>query len=298
VCATTFSHEDEHFVAELDEKAQCHMEWTRRLLRCAVLREAPGDDVLADDAHDRCHLGDWLQRNGDRLEQLDALTLHRLRAHHQRMHGAARDLCRRVLAGEAGDARALADFERAQAGVVAELAYLKTACLQRSARLDALTGLPLRYGMEEEFARCRAQVLRHGEVFVVLMLDIDHFKRINDRLGHATGDVALRHIAGLLREHCRSGEPVFRFGGEEFLAMLQAVDRDAAQRAVERILRALRETPLRLDEGRPLKLTASAGLAVVGAAEPMAEAIARADRALYAAKAAGRDAWRWADAAA
>jgi diguanylate cyclase (GGDEF)-like protein len=214
------------------------------------------------------------------------------------MHGAARSLCLLVLGGEAGDAQALAEFERAQAGVVAELAYLKTACLQRSARLDALTGLPLRYGMEEEFARCRAQAQRHGEAFVAVMIDIDHFKRINDRLGHATGDLALRHVAALLREHCRSGEPVFRFGGEEFLAMLQAADRDAAQHAAGRILGALRETPLQLAEGRRLKLTASAGLAAVGAAESMAEAIARADRALYVAKAAGRDAWRWADAAA
>ena len=117
------------------------------------------------------------------------------------------------------------------------------------------------------------------------------------RRGHATGDLALRHVAILLRGHCRAGEPVFRFGGEEFLALLQAADCEAAQQAVERILQALRDNPLRVPDGHALSLRASAGMAEVGIAEPMADAVVRADQALYAAKAAGRDTWRWAAAA-
>lgn len=296
MCARTFSLGHESVVAELDETAQCHMDWTRRLLRCAVLRTAPGNDVLAADAHGRCRLGLWLQRYRARFEQIDAMTVRRLAEHHEQVHAAARSICRRILAGEPGVADELEAFERAQAGVVDELARLKTEFLERSARLDALTGLPLRYGMEEEFARCRAQSLRHGELFVALMLDLDHFKRINDVKGHAAGDRALQHVADVLRRHCRAGEPVFRFGGEKFLAMLQAAGRAAAERAVERILQALRESPVALADGRSIRVRASAGMAVVGSAEPMADAIGRADQALYAAKAAGRDTWRWAAA--
>ncbi len=297
MCADAFNHDTERFVLELDEAAQWHMSWTRRILRCAVLRTPPGRDVLADDAHHRCRFDAWMQRYRERLDQLDVVAARRLHEHHRQMHDAAQRICHRILAGEAGDAGELDIFERTQAGVVADLAHLKTAYLAHSARIDPLTGLPLRYGLEEEFLRCRAQAQRHGEMLLALILDLDHFKRVNDTQGHAAGDQALQHVAILLRSHCRAGEPVFRFGGEEFLALLQASDREAARRAVERILQALRTAPLRLADGATLHLRASAGMAEVGAAEPLADALARADRALYEAKAAGRDTWRWAVAA-
>lgn len=294
MCAKTFRPDDESVVAELDSTAQCHIEWTRRLLRWAVLRMAPGNDVLAADAHGHCRLGVWLRRHRERFEQIEAATVQRLARHHEQVHAAARGICRRILAREPGDAAEVDAFERAQSAVVDDLARLKTVFLERSARLDALTGLPLRHGVEEEFARCRAQASRHGELFVAVMLDLDHFKCINDAEGHAAGDRALQHVAEVLRGHCRAGEPVFRFGGEEFLALLQAADAGAAERAVERILMALRESRVALADGREVRVTASAGVAVVGSLEPIAEAIARADQALYAAKGAGRDTWRWA----
>jgi len=134
-------------------------------------------------------------------------------------------------------------------------------------------------------------------MLVALLLDLDEFKRVNDLHGHAAGDLALQHVATLLRDHCRAGEPVFRLGGEEFFALLQCADREAAERAAERILQALRDDALRLSDGRMLILRASVGMAEVGAREPMAAAIGRADDALYAAKAAGRDTWRWAETA-
>lgn len=292
----TFSDQTRHFVEELDDAALRHMAWTRSLLRCAVLREPVGDEVLADDAHCRCGLDSWLRRHGERFEQLDADVARRLHAGHERMHGAARRICRHLLAGEAVDAGELDAFEQAQESVVADLARLKTAYLAHSARLDPLTGLPLRHGLEDEFRRCRAQALRHGEKLVAVMLDLDEFKRVNDEHGHATGDLALQHFAVLLRSHSRVGEPVFRIGGEEFLALVQAADDESAQRVAQRMLLALRDSPLCLVDGRQIGLRASIGMAVVGAEEPLAAALARADQALYAAKAAGRDAWRWAAA--
>ena len=290
-----FSRATRHFVAEMDEAAQWHMAWTRKVLRCAVLRAHPGDDVLSSDAQHCCRFDRWLESHRERLARIDATTLRRLDRNHRQMHEAARRLCGRILSGEPGDAAELDSFEHAQAGVVAALALLKNAYLAHSARLDPLTGLPLRHGLEEEFERCHAQARRHGELLVAMILDLDRFKTVNDLHGHAVGDLALRHAAALLKHHCRMGEPVIRFGGEEFLALLQTADRDAAQRAVQRILQALRDSPLSLPTGEKLGLRASAGLAEVDEGESMAEAIARADRALYAAKSAGRDTWRWAD---
>lgn len=294
--AGIFDHGSQQFALELDQAMQSHMAWTRRVLRCAVLRSAPDDDIVANDAHLRCLFAIWTGRHHQRFEKLDADAARRLDEHHRRMHDAARSICRRIIEGRTADVGELDDFERTQASVVAELALLKTAHLARSARLDALTGLPLRHGLDEEFARCLAQARRHGEAMVVLMLDLDSFKDINDSEGHAAGDLALQHVALLLRQQCRAGEPVFRFGGEEFLALLQAADRAAAGRAVERILQALRESPLGLPDGRIVHIRASAGVAEVGDTETVTDALTRADRALYAAKAAGRDTWRWAAA--
>lgn len=293
----TFSDDVQDFVQRLDEAEQAHMAWSRRVLRCAVLRISPGEDVLADDAHCRCVFGSWFRQHRERFDAIDALAAQRLDEQHEQMHDAVRHICRSVLQGVAGDTEIMDAFERTQASVIADLALLKTGCLAHCARLDALTGLPLRYGIEEEFKRCCAQAMRHGEQVVVVMLDVDHFKRVNDVHGHAAGDLALQHVANLLRAHCRVGEPLFRFGGEEFLVLLQAAGHEVAQQAAERLLQALRETPLRLPDGHLLSLRVSAGLAEAGPEEAVADVVSRADHALYAAKAAGRDTWRWAMAA-
>lgn len=293
----TFSDDTQDFVARLDQAAQAHMAWTRRVLRCAVLRTSPGADVLALDAHCRCAFGKWFTQNRVYFDDLDAVAAERLHEEHREMHDAVRQICAGILESKPGDGATLDVFERTQTHLIADLAYLKTQCLARSARLDALTGLPLRYGMEEEFSRYRALALRRNEILTLVMLDVDHFKRVNDVHGHAVGDLALQHVATLLRSHFRAGEPLFRFGGEEFLALLQTSDRDAAEQTVQRMQQGLRDNPLHQPEGQMLSLRVSAGLAEVGLEEPMAAAVARADRALYAAKAAGRDAWRWGDTA-
>ena len=100
------------------------------------MRTSPGEDVLADDAHCRCLFGGWFQQCRERFDVIDAVAAQRLDEQHRQMQD---------------------DFERTQAGVIANLALFKTQCLARSARLDSLTGLPLRYGLEEEFKRCHAQ---------------------------------------------------------------------------------------------------------------------------------------------
>jgi diguanylate cyclase (GGDEF)-like protein len=289
-----FAKVTEAFVAELDTATEAHLDWTRRVLRCAVLRTSPGDDVMASDAHERCHFGRWFAAQRERFMQLDADAAERVAQNHRRMHEAVRRLCSGLLEHGRGDAADLEVFERTQTDLIADLAQFKTDVLARSARHDALTGLPLRYGLEDEFHRCLSAARRHGADLVVVLLDVDHFKQINDRHGHAVGDLALQHVAALLKAQSRAGEPLFRFGGEEFLALLDATSRGSAEQAIERMLQTLRSTPLDLANGDCLRLRASAGLARVGANETLADALARADAALYAAKSAGRDRWTWA----
>ena len=122
------------------------------------------------------------------------------------------------------------------------------------------------------------------------MLDLDHFKNVNDTHGHPAGDAVLRETARRLQATLRSVDRVARFGGEEIAVVLLEVDGPAALAMAERLVQALRATPIAVAPGLDLKVTASAGMALLPRdASTVPTLIAAADRALYAAKHAGRD---------
>jgi len=161
--------------------------------------------------------------------------------------------------------------------------------LRGQALRDALTGLHNRRFLEEAGERLAAQCERRGTSLSVAMLDLDHFKQVNDRLGHAAGDAALRAVAQDLLSDMRQGDLACRFGGEELLLVMPDCDTAGALGRVER----LRE---RIAAARGLgvpglsSLTFSAGVASMpDSATGLAEAIRAADAALYAAKQAGRN---------
>lgn len=157
--------------------------------------------------------------------------------------------------------------------------------LSSLARTDSLTGLPNRRVFEE---RLETEVMRGARTrrsFALAILDIDHFKEINDRHGHAAGDEALRRFARVLASQVRNADFAARFAGDEFVMIFVDVERETVAAAVDRLLEILRGS----DSGPCGRLSASAGVAIsfpVDTAETLME---RADNALYAAKHAGRD---------
>jgi diguanylate cyclase (GGDEF)-like protein/PAS domain S-box-containing protein len=158
------------------------------------------------------------------------------------------------------------------------------------ARVDHLTGLPNRRDFTERMEHVW-QTLGGGSsrAIAVLMADIDHFKAINDRYGHAAGDAVIRHVARVLLATVRATDITGRLGGEEFGACLPDTDLDEAGRIAERLRRALAGTPV-LFGGLAITLTASIGISAMHAGDVHStDALARADRALYSAKESGRD---------
>ncbi|MCL7744132.1 diguanylate cyclase [Guyparkeria hydrothermalis] len=162
--------------------------------------------------------------------------------------------------------------------------------LQRVAALDPLTGLyNRRFGMkrlDEELAR----IQRSQTPLSLIIVDLDHFKRLNDTYGHLAGDKVLVRAAGIIREMLRKGDVVMRYGGEEFIAILPGSDVEDARDVAERIRFAISQSPVEV-AGHNLSVTASIGLACssndgLTAAEPL---MRLADARLYAAKAGGRD---------
>jgi diguanylate cyclase (GGDEF)-like protein len=180
------------------------------------------------------------------------------------------------------------------AQVIAALATLRQrdgleAELAAAARHDPLTGLPNRTGFTESASAALAAVARDGRPVVGAMLDIDHFKAINDGWGHAAGDAVLREVATAMRGALRPGDVLARVGGEEFALLLLGVDTEGARPLLERLRAAAAMVP---HPGAPKRrVTLSAGLAPVqglGLAA-LENGLRSADGALYAAKAAGRN---------
>ena len=169
----------------------------------------------------------------------------------------------------------------------------REAALEEAARTDSLTGLPNRRALLEW---CDAQVsraVRHAQPLAVLMIDLDHFKEVNDRHGHAVGDRVLVAVASAVRKAARREDVLARFGGEEFVALLPQTDGAAAMAVAEKLREqtATVAVPLALlDGGEAIRCTASVGVASLRAGETSIEpALARADQALYRAKAGGRN---------
>lgn len=156
--------------------------------------------------------------------------------------------------------------------------------LDKISRLDPLTGLANRRAL---LARL-AEALRGPHLLAIALVDIDHFKRINDTRGHAVGDLALRHLAALWQAQLPAGALFGRYGGEEFLVLLPGRDAAGATALLRQLLGCLRTTPVPAVEPG-LCLTASAGIAVRTDGDDMDGLIHRADQALYRAKNAGRD---------
>lgn len=129
----------------------------------------------------------------------------------------------------------------------------------------------------------------HGHRFALLVLDLDHFKEINDTHGHDVGDRVLQHVAHLLNQSVRSSDYVFRLGGEEFLIVLVGTTLDHAATIAEELRKRIRERPLVLGDGKPLQLSASMGVAGYDGHPDYEPLLARADQAMYAAKRNGRN---------
>jgi diguanylate cyclase len=158
--------------------------------------------------------------------------------------------------------------------------------LERLATLDGLTGVYNRRAWLLQANAELARSARDGQPLAVLLLDLDHFKRINDSLGHEGGDRALQFFAQALQAACRAGDVVCRYGGEEFCVLLAGADHDAAMAFDQRLRQQLaQEAPAALG----FALNYSAGIALRDPGVDTLEAmLRRADTALYAAKAAGR----------
>lgn len=271
----------------LDLAIERHQEWYESIVKTLVCRLPFDRAQIADDAHRNCEFGQWYYRE-ESLELRERPGFLALESDHVRVHRIAANLLRGLEAGrevQVGDYEA---FARALSDLHAQLQTLKHELEGAIGDLDPLTGAYNRITMltwlREQQELVRRNILACG----VAMIDLDHFKLVNDRYGHPVGDQVLMHASAFLIEHVRPYDRVFRYGGEEFLLCIPDADLQTCRTLVDRLREGLAGTPLTVN-GRPLHCHVSCGVAQLQPNLPVEQAIERADHAMYAAKKAGRN---------
>lgn len=182
-------------------------------------------------------------------------------------------------------------FSTRDLGILQEIAGLAMDRVEvmQTAAVDSLTGALTRRAFKEEAARLLSLAARHHQDVACITLDVDHFKRVNDTHGHATGDEALKLVAATCKEQLRGGDLLGRLGGEEFAILLPHVDRQGALTVAEKLRQAVASRPLPVPNGE-MKITASFGTTMMSiVAKDIDSLLAQADAAMYQAKQSGRN---------
>lgn len=202
-------------------------------------------------------------------------------ASRERARSAAEEAAPQRRASRTLAVRLAAEIERLELELIAARAHM--AALEARAEIDPLTELVNRRGFERELARALAYVKRYATSAALVYLDLDRFKPVNDRHGHAAGDAVLKAVAMVLSRHVRKSDLVARIGGDEFVLLLWNIDAADAQ-AKARELEAIVARMTATHAGATLAVEASAGVAELLPLDTPALVLERADRAMYARK--------------
>lgn len=277
------------FITRIDEAIEAHNQWTPRVLRCAVLHKAPDAEVFSAEAHRQCAFGHWLDTAQEDFDALRPGNAAQVAEVHRAMHDAIRTICTQAEAGKPSSESDLEAFESSLAALNRLLADMKARVLSTIGHSNPLTRLLVQEGLVEDFERAKADAARRQDSLFVALVEVDHFKNINDQYGNLVGDLAINTSASALRQVVRRNEPVYRFGGEEFLILLRCENRECAGNALRRFLEAIGESEISLARGSTLNLTATIGACQVTGDDDLATAITRADGALHEGKQAGHN---------
>jgi diguanylate cyclase len=276
-------------LAQLEQATRDHVEWQENLLRAIVCGLPFNPSEVAEDAHLNCRFGRWYyeQAPAELWGQPVFTTIGR---EHERLHRAAARLLREV-AADAPIVRE--DFEELLRGLGElrlKLDLLRDEISSTLRNRDALTGAYDRAEMLPRLREWHELAKRHVQPCCLVFMDLDHFKDVNDRCGHGTGDEILagtvRHLSHCLRPY----DKVFRYGGDEFLICLPGADLAIGQSVIKRVRESLARQPLVVGpESIAVQVSASFGLALLDPEVGVEDSIERADQALLLAKTVGRN---------
>ena len=275
-------------MAVLDQALYVHEQWCTHLYGTLICRLAPDERDLADSPHRRCPFGQWYYaQHGTPLSAHPGFVA--IEAEHEKMHQVATHMLTLSRDGLPVPVREYESFTLVMSRMRGEIHDLRHELGDAMSNLDPLTGAPSRVGMLTKLRAQQEVVRRDLQTCVLAMMDLDHFKRVNDEHGHPAGGAGLAATARYVLTHLRPYDGFFRYGGEEFLYWAPGSDLETGLAAVERLRLGVDQLEIPVADGAVVRVTASFGLALLDPEQPVEESIARADKALYAAKAAGRN---------
>ena len=269
---------------ELEQAAYNHEQWSEMLFSTLICRLTPDQRDVCGDAHRRCRFGQWYYNSG-----FAALEGHpgfsEIAIEHEHMHQFAASLLRSSMEGLPISVNEYDRFMTALKRMRLELANIQQELKDALFSLDPLTGTPSRNGMLTKLREQQEMVRRNIHTCAVAMMDLDHFKIVNDRYGHLVGDKVLIASSRYVVANLRPYDKVFRYGGEEFLIYLPDADLQSGRDAIDRLREGLEALQHEAAGEQAFRVTASFGLALLDPDLPVEQSIDRADQALYAAKA-------------
>lgn len=275
-------------IAQLKETLYNHQQWHGALIRTLVCK-LPGDRHDTNPlAHTECRFGQWYYGKApEKLRSHPGFIA--MGEEHQRMHHLARLL---LIAADAGNPIAALDFDNFANAL--ERLRLEISALERELEdslfnRDSLTGAITRFGILPALREQQELVKRHAQLCYITMMDLDNFKAVNDLYGHSAGDRVLAASVHYLIKHLRPYDKVFRYGGEEFLLCMPYTELTPGYDRVKELSEGLAVLEIDIGEKEPIHISASFGLVLLDPDVPVETSIDRADKALYAAKSAGRN---------
>lgn len=275
-------------LATLEQVVYHHDQWLEAVSATMVCRLPPDARDVDVDAHKKCRFGQWYYSAG-----IDMMCDHpgfiAIEQEHRRMHELAAALLRNMTQGNPFTLRDYTNFAQTAKRMRLEISTLKAELEDTLLNTDPLTGAMNRGGMLTRMREQQELVRRDVTSCVIVMMDLDHFKAINDAHGHLVGDRVLIACARYLRSNIRPYDRLFRYGGEEFLLCAPNADMKAARSLVERLRKGLAALTFDGSDRTAFHITVSFGLSLLDPQLPVEQSIDRADKALYSAKSAGRN---------
>ncbi len=273
---------------ELDRALALHTHWLRGLHRALICSQPAHPNDLLNNAHCHCNFGLWFYSLAPELLAKEP-GLAGLEAPHRAMHDAARSMLLTLSSHSAVPVATYESFMDLANEFKQRLSTYQFELVQRVCSVDHLTGAWNRNSMAMQLAAEAERGRRSNHDCALCLLDLDHFKNVNDAHGHQAGDRVLQTVAKFIKGKLRAYDSLFRYGGEEFLICLPNTGIDQAEALLNRVREGLAELPIAIDPQRELRITASFGLAALEPDEDVVEAIKRADHALLCAKSKGRN---------
>ncbi|MHB1947582.1 MAG: diguanylate cyclase [Gammaproteobacteria bacterium] len=283
------SHDElQQVMAQLDQAIYNHQQWHNSLIRTLICRLTSDENDINIESYKKCRFGQWFFNHApEKLRDYPGFIA--IGTAHQHMHEVTMRLLTTSNAGIAISPLEFDNFANALERLRLEIFTLKNELETLLYNHDPLTMAITRISMLPILREQQALVTRQSQPCCIAMMDLDLFKKVNDRYGHPAGDKALATLAHNISKHLRPYDKLFRYGGEEFLLCIPQIDLNQGYEMIERLRLDIAAMTIDLGLQEHINITISVGLTLLDPNYPVEQTIDRADKAMYAAKTAGRN---------